>query len=284
MKNHTLYAFIVLIVAAGPALGQKIETQPPSGPVITRVQTALNYLTVIQLSEPVTSVAAGSQAFKVEWRENKVFIEPTEPSVSTNLFIWTKSGRLNYELEPAGEVAQMDFAVDQPPIDPPHSMTPAAVAEPAHDPSMDVPALLGGKPVRISAYKAGGNRVQLLIKDLFQRDDQLFIRYAVENSTNHCYEVATPQVLFLDAPRGPRRLVQQHGTQLTDSEAGKIESKGQVPLPIICKEVRSVRVKPGEETVGVVGVKIPVAGDGATVLRVVLPDDGHGHPTATLVF
>ncbi len=71
------------------------------------------------MSEPVITVAVGSPVFKVEWRENKVFIEPTETNVATNLFVWTASGRFNYELDPAGAVPQMDFAIDQPAIDPP---------------------------------------------------------------------------------------------------------------------------------------------------------------------
>src|SRR5438093_836486 len=58
MKNHTLFLMIVLVVAAAPALGQKIEAQAPGSAAITRVETALNHLTVIELSEPVISVAA----------------------------------------------------------------------------------------------------------------------------------------------------------------------------------------------------------------------------------
>jgi len=118
MNKRLALVFIALILGVWPVTAQKIETQVAGDATITRVQTALNHLTVIQLSEPVLSVAAGSQAFRVEWRENKVFIEPTEPNASTNLFIWTKSGRLNYELAPAGTVAQMDFAIDEPAPDP----------------------------------------------------------------------------------------------------------------------------------------------------------------------
>ncbi len=283
MKKQTLFAFIVLVMAAVPALGQKIEIQAPGRAAITRVGTALNHLTVIELSEPVMSVAAGSQAFKVEWRDNKVFVEPTEPNASTNLFIWTKSGRLNYELEPAGEVAQMDFAIDQPPIRLPAIKTPAAVADPPSRKTDDESALLGGTPVQISTYKAERNRVQLLIKDLFREDDRLFIRYAVENSTNRAYEIGTPQVFLLDSPRGPKSLMYQRHLQLTDSEAGKIESVRQVSLDVIHGETRSAHVKPGEETVGIVEVRAPAGGRSATVLRLVLTDKSQGQITATLV-
>src|SRR5438128_6950758 len=158
MKKQALFASIVLVVAVRSAMGQKIETQASNGAAITRVQTALNHLTVIQLSEPVMWVAAGSQAFKVEWRDNKVFIEPTAPNASTNLFIWTKSGRLNYELAPAGTIAQMDFAIDQPPPDPPApkalgtSSGQAAAADPPSHATVATEGLLGGKPVRLTSY------------------------------------------------------------------------------------------------------------------------------------
>ncbi len=284
MKKQSLFVFVVLAMTAVPVLGQKIETQAQGSAAITRVETALNHLTVIELSEPVLSVAAGSQAFKVEWRENKVFVEPTEANVSTNLFIWTKSRRLNYELEPAGEVAGMDFAIDQPRTPPPVVKTPAPAADPPPRKTVDDSALLGGKPVWMSAYKAKRNSVQLLIKDLFQQDGRMYIRYAVANLTNRVYEIGTPQVFLLESPRGPRGIIAQRNSQLTDSEAAKIESVRQVSLDVIHAETRSAQVKPGEETVGVVEVKAPAAGRGAIVLRLVLADKKQGQMTATLVF
>ena len=104
-----------LMLIAGATLtafGQKIETQKPDRNKITRLGTTQNHLSVIELGEPVTQVAAGSSSFKIEWRENKVFIQPLEPDATTNLFIWTASGRLSYELVPAS-VEQMHFAIDQ---------------------------------------------------------------------------------------------------------------------------------------------------------------------------
>ena len=57
-------------------LAQKIETTQANRDGILRVETALNHLTVIEVPEPITMVAAGSPAFKIERRENKVFIQP----------------------------------------------------------------------------------------------------------------------------------------------------------------------------------------------------------------
>ncbi len=207
MKKHSLLPLVVLMMAAVPGLAQRIEIQAPGSRAIIRVETALNHLTVIELTEPVLSVASGSEAFRVEWRENKVFIEPTEANVSTDLFIWTKSGRLNYEIDPAGEVARMDFAIDQPQPPRPASKPPAAKADPSSREREMEAALLGAKPVEMSAYKAAQNRVQLLVKDLFERDGRLFIRYAVENQTIYPFEIATPQVFLLESPRSPISLI-----------------------------------------------------------------------------
>src|SRR5262249_8714782 len=112
----TILIIAVISAAAIPVAGQKIERASSDHSQIIHLKTSLNHSTVIELREPVTQVAAGSQSFKVEWRENKVFVQPTDPDTSTNLFIWTASERLNYELEPAGDVAGMDFAIDQIPL------------------------------------------------------------------------------------------------------------------------------------------------------------------------
>src|SRR5207249_5656758 len=101
---------LMLAVAAEP---QRIETQYPDTSKVTRVETTMNHLTVIELAEPVTLAAAGSSAFKIERRENKVFIQPLEEGASTNLFVWTGSGRWSYELVPAASMETMHFAVDQ---------------------------------------------------------------------------------------------------------------------------------------------------------------------------
>ena len=107
----TLMILLLFVLAAAPS--QRIEAQFPDRARITRVETAMNHLTVIELAEPVTLAAAGSPSFKIERRENKVFIQPLEEGASTNLFVWTGSGRWNYELIPAASVQTMHFAIDQ---------------------------------------------------------------------------------------------------------------------------------------------------------------------------
>lgn len=283
MKNQTLCPLMVLMAAALPAFGQKVLTQKPSSTAITRVETALNHLTVVELREPVLSVASGSQAFRVEWRGNKVFIEPTEANVSTNLFIWTKSGRLNFELEPAGQVSQMDFAIDQPVAPRPAAKPRAAKRDPSGAESQMEAALLGAMPVEMSDYKIQPNRVQLLIKDVVRRDGQLFVRYAVENWTNQSFEMRTPQVFLLESPRSPVSLVGQRNFQLPDSEAARIKSNGQIPLDVIHQEIENRQVGPDGESLGIIEVKAPPTSQGPAVLRVVMPGNWRGEISATFV-
>ena len=109
-----------------PATAQKIGTESSDRTRVVHLKTALNHLTVIEVAEPVVEVAAGSPSFRVEWRDNKVFVQPTEADAATNLFIWTATQRLNYELEPAGAVEAMDFAVDQAPTPRPEPPKPAS--------------------------------------------------------------------------------------------------------------------------------------------------------------
>src|SRR4051812_39286119 len=159
MRRCWILTIFIIAAAASQLPAQKIDREPNDPSQIIHLRTALNHLTVIELREPVLQVAAGSQSFKVEWRENKVFVQPTEPEASTNLFVWTSSQRLNYELEPAGSVAMMDFAVDQvPPVQPkPLSVSPK-------EPS-PTEVLLSGRPVRLESAKPSTKSVEVTIRD-----------------------------------------------------------------------------------------------------------------------
>jgi len=277
----TLAELAVLLL---PAWAQKIEIQKPDRNQIVRVQTALNHLTVIEVGETVTTVAAGSLVFKIEWRENKVFVQPSEPGVTTNLFIWTASGRLNYELEAAGTVEQMDFAIDHP-IAQPSPVNVSAAKHPASASSEQfvLNSLLGGRPIRTDGLKEPKNRVIVLLKDTYQRENhEVFIRYAVRNDTRDVYTLTTPKVFTLSVDGPPSDLDRLVNFQVGESATAEIEGD-QKPVEIVSGSVRSARVEPGQETVGVIGVKLPAGKTGPTVIRLVFPEDGKGQPTATLV-
>jgi len=279
--RRLLLAGVILANAFSPAWAQKIETHKSDRERIVHVQTALNHLTVIEVGEPVLTVAAGSSAFKIEWRENKVFIQPSEPDVATNMFIWTASGRLNYELEPPGSVEAMDFAIDHPVIRMP-IVAPTAVA-PVQEPKAPIDAMLGGQPIRMDNFDLPKDRVVVLLKDVFREENQLYIRYAVLNGSKKTYDPGNLQAFTLDVPPSAK-LPHPAYYQLTDAEARRIRSTVQRSVEVSGTELRSPLVEPGRETVGVIGIKLPAArANGSTVLRFRFPPDGNRPVNAVLV-
>lgn len=268
----------LMVVLAAPLLGQKIETGTGDGTQVMHLKTALNHLTVIELREPVVQVATGSQSFKVEWRENKVFVQPTDADAATNLFIWTASRRLNYELEPAGTVSAMDFAVDQPPVQM-EKPKPANTPQPQPSP---VDMLLAGKPIRLEAAKPGKRPVEVVFHDLYEKNGRVLIRYSVQNHGNHNYDVTTPQVYELIGVRYPQSLYGLVDSQLGDRESARLTVRQQTSVSVLEGRVRSSHLAPGQETVGVVALRLPPTTE-PTVLRFDFANNDQDPVTAVLV-
>ena len=280
--NKTWLCFVAFTALSWPAWGQKVEVGKPHRGQILHIETALNHLTVLEMSEPVSTVAIGSPAFKVEWRGNKVFIEPTETNVATNLFVWTPSGRFNYELDPAGPVPQMDFAIDEPVVAPP---VPSISVNRPHQPSDPAAAevLLEAKPVHPYEAVPEKNRVAVYVTDLLERDGQIFIRYSIRNQTQKAYVPGNPQVVALTAPRYRESLYVLRNSQLSPDAAAWLKSSGEDPIEVTQSEVRSARIDPGQETTGIVGIKLPPAHVEPTVLQLIFLTGPKGPVSATLV-
>ena len=276
--NRHCRLILIIVLTAVPVAAQRVERESSDPNQIIHLRTALNHLTVIELREPVLQVATGSQSFKVEWRENKVFVQPTEAEASTNLFIWTASQRLNYELEPAGEVSTMDFAVDQVlTVAPrPGSTTPAP------QPSSPDDILLTGKPVRLQSAKPSHKSVEITIRDLYEGDGRVLVRYSVCNRGDHEYNLATPEVYVLNAVHYPQSLYPLVGWQLSDQEATRLKAKRQDIVPVLEGHVQKQRLEPGQESVGIVAISVP-SSSGPTILRFQFPSDQRQQVTALLV-
>lgn len=269
---------LIMASATAPLGAQKIENQPIGPSQIVHLRTALNHLTVIELREPVVQVATGSPSFKVEWHENKVFVQPTEAHAATNLFIWTSSERLNYELEPAGDVSAMDFAVDQTPR---AKITAAARIVPPSPPS-PAEILLLGKPVRVEAAKASRRPIEVTIRDLYEAKGRMTIRYSVRNRGSRPYDITTPQVYALSGVRYPQSLYPLIGSQLGEQEASRLRSKHQNPVPVLEGHVQAEHLAPGQESVGIVDIRA-ISSKQPVILRFQFPNDDRQQVAAFLV-
>jgi len=268
--RRAVLTFALLPVAFLSTLAQKIETKNTDRTQILHLKTALDHLTVIELSEPVLQVASGSPSFKVEWRENKVFIQPTEPEAQTNLFIWTDSKRLNYELEPAGPVKDMDFAVDQIPLHPNPTVSLSTQPQPTQPTISDL--LLEAQPVRMQPKQKGSKPVDVWISDLYEKEGHLLVRYTVFNRGTQTYAVNAPLVFQLDGVRSAQSLYGLTNSQLSDEQASKLKSAHRVPVKVLQQELQSDKVAPGEQATGIVSLEVASSSE-PTVLSFQFPGE-----------
>jgi hypothetical protein len=269
---------ILCVLTVLPLAGQRIETQKPDRNKVVRVETAMNHLTVIEVTEPVTMAAAGSPAYRIERRENKVFIEPLEEGVSTNLFLWTSSTRLSYELVPATSVERMHFAIDQQlPETPVAQLRSAPLITPVGDgapkAALGPTLLLESDPVRVMGMIGAEDRVGVVIRDVYRNGGELFIRYAIQNGSKAVYEPGTPRAYALTAPRSTTSLYSLSNTQLGAPYDAKLRSKGRTALEVVRSELQSDRVMPGKHAVGVVSIKLPQDATAPAVLRLSFQSD-----------
>ena len=179
----TLIGSVLVLALVFPVVGQRIDTQRADRNLVRRVETMANHLTVIELTEPVVMAAAGSPSFKIERQGNKVLIQPIEEDASTNLFIWTASGRFSYELVPATSIATATFAIDQQPYS-------TEKPEPRAENERTDPAATS---IRRIGDSGDANDV-VKITGVTQNGEQLLVRYEATTGVR-------PEVFELKSPR-----------------------------------------------------------------------------------
>ena len=280
-----LTVLLLLALAAAPA--QRIETQIPDHTKITRVETAMNHLTVIELAEPVTLAAAGSPLFNIERRENKVFIQPLEAGATTNLFVWTASGRWSYDLVPAASPATVHFAIDQQAI--PISQTRDVAVPESPNPAGDFfssfaeEMLLFAKPIRNLGVTLQTAKVGAFITDVYRKDDQLFIRYVIDNNTARPFPIAAPEVFALNSAQSSTSLHTFRYAQLGGDISKKIRSRGQTRVETVECEVPSDPLPAGERVTGILILQNPPDTGEPIVLKVSFPNQKAEPIVLTLV-
>src|ERR1700733_6809361 len=105
---------IALILAAGSIVSAQTITHQTVNPnAVTRVATALNHLSLIELPEPITREAVGSDDIRIEWHGNTVALKPIRQGQSTNLFVWTEHTQSTYEILPPGDLKSASFVIDE---------------------------------------------------------------------------------------------------------------------------------------------------------------------------
>jgi hypothetical protein len=269
---------LVLFLVTSPCFAEDVR---PSGTNdVIHVATALDHLTVLEFGEPVTMAAAGSSAFQIERQENKVFVKPLKPGVSTDLFVWTASRRFAYELEPAGEVKNMNFAID--------SLTPAPKPVPdAHEQMtrvadmMFTKAFLGAEWIDSTGIKDAKDRILVRVEEVLESSNTLYIHYAISNSTRRPYRVLEPTLHQL-LPAAPAiALPSLAHTQLSPSLVRKLGPAKRITLQVANAETQNQDLAPENETRGVIAIRQQFSGP--TVFELVFRDAGGHDVTAVFV-
>ena len=172
---------------------------------IRHVETSMNHLTVLEFGEPVTTLAVGdADSFQIERHEDKVFIKPLQQGVSTNLFVWTSSRELSYELDPSGSLSSMDVLVRADPE--PNPRTEATTDTQANEEEIRKIASLvltrtleGAEDIVQDSAKVELKRVQVTLEQIYRAQDQVYVRYSLTNRTGAPYRVTIPAI-YLETP------------------------------------------------------------------------------------
>jgi hypothetical protein len=177
---------------------------------------------------------------------------------------------------------QMDFAIDQTVADPP---TAALSVNRSGKPSDPTPAevLIEAKPVRLNGSIFDKNRVAVYLTDLLEHDGQIFIRYTIRNRTQKAYVPGAPQVVALNAPRYRESLYALSNSQLSVDDAARLKCSGETAIEVANGEIRASQIEPGQETAGIVAIKLPPMHAKPTVLRLTFLGSPKGPVNATLV-
>jgi hypothetical protein len=276
VKFAVIFVSMVYLVSAS---ADDLTVASPRNEVI-HVATALDHLTVLEFGEPVTMAATGSPAFQIERHEDKVFIKPLKSGVSTDLFVWTASRRFTYELEPPGEVKNMNFEVDSILTPKPVRDSNARLDDVAD--MMLTHAFLGAERINSASIRDEKGRVTVRIEHVFQSKNSLYIHYSVRNHSSHSYRVAAPAVAEALAPKATISVMSLRYTQLDGHllhELGELEKR---PLTQACAEVRKEDIQPGEETHGVLAIREQISSP--TLLQLTFGPEGSHPVQGTLVF
>lgn len=271
----------VLILYVMSAFADELKAHQSIDREVIHVATALDHLTVLEFGEPVTMAAIGSADFQIERHEDKVFIKPLKAGASTDLFVWTASRRFAYELEAAGEVKNMDFAVDSRVPTP----KPAADSNPNLEDIADgmlTRGFLGAERVESANIKDDKGRITVRIEQVLQAKNTLYVHYSIRNLSTRPYRAIAPTVSQAIAPRAKISVATLEHMQLDGKLLRKLGELKERPIVPARAETEREDIRPGEETQGVVAIRAQLASP--AILRLSFGADRSRPIQATVVF
>ena len=253
MKTLMSLFFAVAVAAAG--------AQTTGQGQIRHVETLTNHLTVLEFGEPVTTLAVGdADSFQIERHEDKVFIKPLQQGVSTNLFVWTASRELSYELDPSGSLSSMDVLIRTDPAPDPRTVAHSdqeLSERKIHEIATQVltETLFGAEDIVPESAKIDRNRVQVALEQVYRSGDLIYVRYSITNRTEAPYRVTIPAAYTQTPGMNAISLVSLRNHQLKHKTYASFKTHRGVALDVVQPESATRDLVPGEKATGVIGIK-----------------------------
>jgi hypothetical protein len=297
LPTRLLIAAVLLLMLMGvSAADTHITTDVIQPGKVTRVATALNHITIIELPEPVVSYSIGSDSVRVEYHDNRVLIKPTKSNVSTNLFVWTATSHTVYEILPAGDPAAMSYVLDQVFPAPPPAPEPTREEIERQTDTMYSSALANQRLIRSSKlphglrfwYRHSGEDhcdecVQLRVMRITEDSSSYYVQVVAENRATHPYRLREAAVTALRPTFSEDIPAHYMNRQISVDALREMGSFAPETLRTHGSTLNAPRdLKAGERAEWIVGFAKPERTP--AIYQFSLPDDEQHPVTATAVF
>lgn len=224
------------------------------------IHTTLNHFTVIDPGEPIAMFAlADHSSFAIERSGDKLFVEPLRENAATNLFIWTATRQLIYEIDPAGALSGMDMLVRIPPLTQTAqqgTVTASVAAENRRQLSTHAEddALMRSESVTLDDQKQRSGVIAVRIEEVLRSKDRLLIRFSLRNQSTDPFRVTTPDVFQPRPTVTPVSLLSLRDHQLNQQTVASFKAAKGFPIDVIQAAVLTPNLEPGQATTGVITI------------------------------
>jgi hypothetical protein len=276
------------ILGGSMAFAQNIVHQSLNPNGVTQVRTSLDHISILELPEKITRVAAGSDAMQIEWHDNSVFIKPLKPGKSTNLMVWTEHQFSTYELEAPGDVHNMSFVIDETVPLGPQSSDHAATATPSPQEvqrmtdSVIGSTLLQVTPVLTRGVRPAKDYVTVLIKEVVRDKNSLYVRFAVSNTGSHPYRIVSPNVFTITPTKNAELLAGLKNLQIPEQTTYQFQASETSQVTVRGTALPQKDVPPGATVEGVLALE-PADVQKGGVYEFIFGNDGVHRIQATAV-
>jgi hypothetical protein len=141
--------------------------------------------------------------------------------------------------------------------------------------------LTEARPILAYGERDTRSRVEISMRELYEKGDRLYIRYAFVNQSTKPYRPALPKVSQLTGMQSPQSLIALGDRQLGERLARSLKVRQSTPLSVIDGS-EIAPVPPGGNGLGWVALEQPIVRGEAQALRFQFPADVRG-PVDTVV-